>query len=397
MSLRTEISWSEYNRRLERMREYMADYHLEGLCIFGANRTFYLSGFHHVATERPVVLVVPLRGELALLVPHLEEENTPVRNPNIKEIKVYREYPGLKHPMVFLAELLQDKGLADKSLGVDSMGWGGGWGYRSPTLVEVVPQAKLTNIKEVIDTLRMIKSPEEIELIRLSAHFGNVAHATLQDKVKVGLSELEIAHQAAAEAVAYMVKAMPADWEPKSGAGGVYVNFTSGPKTAFNHRQTGGRKIQAGDVLATDVGAEVGGYLSELERMLIVGPPTDRHKKYFDLEIQLQDIAFAALRPGNRCCDVEEAVNRFLEAHDLYSMTRTHIGHGLGFEAHEAPFLDLGDETLLQPGMVLTVEPCLFVPSFAGFRNSDTVLITEDGLEMITYYPRDLASLTIPL
>lgn len=395
MSLRTEISWSEYSRRLGQMRQYMADHGLEGLCIFGANRTFYLSGFHHVATERPVVLVVPLQGELALLAPHLEEENIPIRNPNIKEVKIYREYPGLKHPMLYLAELLQDKGLADKSLGVDSTGWGGGWGYRGPSLADVAPQAHLTNIKDVIDDMRMIKSAEEIELIRLSAHFGNVAHTLLQDYVELGKSELEIAHRAAADAAAYMVRAMPAGWEPKSGAGGAYVNFTSGPKTAFNHRQTGGRKIQPGDVLATDVGAEVGGYLSELERMLIVGPLTDRHKKYFDLEVQLQDIAFAAIRPGNRCCDVEKAVNQFLEAHDLYPLTRTHIGHGIGFEAHEAPFLDLGDETVLQPGMVLTVEPCLFVPGFAGFRNSDTVLVTADGLEMLTYYPRDLASLTI--
>jgi Xaa-Pro aminopeptidase len=395
MSLRTEISLTEYTRRLERMRADMAQHRLDGLCIFGANRTFYLSGFHHVATERPLVLVIPLHGELALLAPHLEEENIPIRNPNIKEMKIYREYPGLKHPMHYLAELLQDKGLADKALGVDSTDWGGGWGYRGPALGEVVPQAKLTNIKDVIDDMRMIKSAEEIELIRLSAHFGNVAHAMLQDYVELGVTELEIAHRAAAEAVSYMVRAMPADWEPKSGAGGVYVNFTSGPKTAFNHRQTGGRKIQLGDVLATDVGSEVGGYLSELERMLIVGPPTDRHKKYFDLETQLQDVAFAAVRPGNRCGDVEKAVNKFLEAHDLYGLTRTHIGHSIGFEAHEGPFLDVGDETIIQPGMLFTVEPCLFVPGFAGFRNSDTVLVTEDGLEMITYYPRDLESLTI--
>lgn len=395
MSLRTEISLAEYNRRIERMRAYMERHHLNGLCIFGANRTFYLSGFHHVATERPVVLVVPLKGELALLAPHLEEENIPIRNPNIKEMKIYREYPGLKHPMQYLAELLQDKGLADKHLGVDSTGWGGGWGYRGPALTEVAPQVRLTNIKEIIDDMRTVKSAEEIELIRLSAHFGNVAHALLQENVKLGLSELEIAHRAAAEAVSYMVKAMPAEWEPKSGAGGAYVNFTSGPKTAFNHRQTGGRKIQRGDVLATDVGAEVGGYLSELERMLIVGPPSDFHKKYFDLEVQLQDVAFAAIRPGRRCCEVERAVNQFLEAHDLYSLTRTHIGHSIGFEAHEGPFLDVGDETVIQPGMLFTVEPCLFVPGQAGFRNSDTVLVTEDGLEMITYYPRDLESLTI--
>ena len=90
-------------------------------------------------------------------------------------------------------------------------------------------------------------------------------------------------------------------------------------------------------------------------------------------------------------------MNAFLEEHDLYPLTRTHIGHGIGIEGHEAPFLDLGDDTLIEPGMVLTVEPCLFLPGEAGFRHSDTVLVTEEGCEMLTYYPRDIDSLTVDI
>jgi len=395
MSLKIKLSQQEYDRRLQRMRQHMMDQGLDGLCIFGAGRIFYLSGFHHLATERPVVLVVPLQGELALLVPHLEEENIPIRNPNIKEVKVYGEYPGLKHPMRYLAELLFEKGLSDKALGVDSTGWGGGWGYRGPSLIDIAPQAKLTDIRDFIDDRRMIKSEEEIALIRLSVQFGNVAHALLQEYAQVGLSELEIAGRAAQAATTYMVKAMPHDWEPVSGAAGPFVTFTSGPKTAFNHRQTGARTIQVGDVILTDVGSNVGGYVSELERMMIVGTPTDQHKRYFDLTLRAQNVALAAIRPGARCSDVERAVNAFWEEHDVYNLTRTHIGHGIGIEPHEAPFLDVGDDTLLQPGMVLTVEPCLFVPNFAGFRHSDTILVTKDGVEMLTYYPRDLDNLVI--
>lgn len=395
--MKTNISFEEYRRRVEQMRRHMQAHQLDGLCVFGATRIFYLSGFHHVATERPVVLLLPAEGELALLVPHLEEENIPVRNPNISQIKVYREYPGLNHPMQYLAELLAETGLAKRRLGVDGTGWGGGWGYRGPSLAEVAPQATLVSVREVIDDMRMVKSAEEIELIRHSVHFGHVAHALLQDYVEAGRSELEIASRAAAEATAYMVKAMPHDWEPVSGAAGPFVTFTSGPKTAFNHRQTGARKIRPGDVILTDVGSNVGGYVSELERMMIVGEPTGRHQKYFELALRAQDVALAAIKPGARCAEVEQAVNQFWAAHNLYPLTRTHIGHGIGIEPHEAPFLDLGDETVLKPGMVLTVEPCLFVPGFAGFRHSDTVLVTESGAEMLTYYPRDLENLIIPL
>lgn len=394
--MKYQISDQELDRRVGHMRAYMEQRNLEGLVVFGATRTFYLSGFHHLATERPVVLVVPLRGELALLVPHLEEENIPVRNPNIKEMKVYREYPGLKHPMVYLAELLGDKGLAESRLGVDSSGWGGGMGYRGPDLSEVLPKATLVNVRDVIDDMRAVKSAEEIELIRLSAMFGNVTHGFLQDHIKPGAVEVDVAQRASRDGTAFMIKALPEDWEPYGRAEGAHASFTSGPKTAFNHRRAGGRRLKPGDVILTYAGAEVGGYTSELERTLMIEPLTDDHRKYFDLEVQAQDVAFDAIRPGARMCDVEKAVNAFLEENGLYSLTRTHIGHAIGIEGHEGPFLDVGDQTEIQVGFCLTVEPCLFLPGFAGFRHSDTVVVTEDGIDMITYYPRDIESLTIP-
>ncbi len=394
--MKYQISDRELERRVGRMRAYMEQQNLEGLVVFGATRTFYLSGFHHLATERPVVLVVPLRGELALLVPHLEEENIPVRNPNIKEMKVYREYPGLKHPMVYLAELLGDKGLAESRLGVDSSGWGGGMGYRGPDLSEVLPKATLVNVRDVIDDMRAVKSAEEIELIRLSAMFGNVTHGFLQDYIEPGAVEVDVAQRASRDGTAFMIKALPESWEPYGRSEGAAASFTSGPKTAFNHRRAGGRRLKPGDVILTYAGAEVGGYTSELERTLMIEPLTDDHRKYFDLEVQAQDVAFDAIRPGARMCDVEKAVNAFLEENGLYSLTRTHIGHAIGIEGHEGPFLDLGDQTEIQVGFCLTVEPCLFLPGFAGFRHSDTVVVTEDGIDMITYYPRNIESLTIP-
>ena len=150
-------------------------------------------------------------------------------------------------------------------------------------------------------------------------------------------------------------------------------------------------------MILTYSGPQVGGYQCELERMLIVGKPTDKHIKYFELELKAQNVAFDAIKPGVKCKEVELAVNKFLEEKNLYSLTRTHIGHGLGMEGHEAPFFDVGDETILKKGMVMSVEPCLFVPGYAGFRHSDTVLVTDDGIEMITTFPRDLESLQITI
>ena len=238
MSVRSELSVSEYRHRGDQMRVYMEEQGLAGLCIFGAMRIFYLSGFHHLATERPVVLVLPLEGDLALLVPHLEEENIPLRTPHIEEVRVYPEYPGTEHPMHHLAGLLRNKGLAEAALGVDAGGWGGGWGYRGPELGEVVPKARLTNVRDVIDDRRMIKSPAEVELIRRSVEFGNVAHSLLQDYVEPGLSELAISMRAAADASLHMTRVLGPDWEPM-GSAAASAGITSGFKTALNHRRAG--------------------------------------------------------------------------------------------------------------------------------------------------------------
>jgi Xaa-Pro aminopeptidase len=110
---------------------------------------------------------------------------------------------------------------------------------------------------------------------------------------------------------------------------------------------------------------------------------------------EAQQLAFDTLRPGLRCADVEARVHNFLVDRGYEAFIRHHTGHGLGLESHEAPFFDLGDHTVLQPGMVFSVEPGLYVPGLGGFRNSDTVALTETGVEILTEYPRSLADLVI--
>lgn len=170
-----------------------------------------------------------------------------------------------------------------------------------------------------------------------------------------------------------------------------------GADSALPHAMTSNAILQAGDVLVTGAAAEVGGYLSELERTMILGSPTDEQARYFDLMVAVQDLAFDAIRPGRTCADVDRAVRAFYEENGIQATWRHHTGHGIGYGMHESPFFDIGDETPIQPGMVLTVEPGIYVPGFAGFRHSDTVLVTDVGIELLTPYPRDLENLTLPI
>jgi Xaa-Pro aminopeptidase len=130
---------------------------------------------------------------------------------------------------------------------------------------------------------------------------------------------------------------------------------------------------------------------------MVLGEPSDDQRRFFAHMKAAQEVAFDAIRPGARCADVDLAVRAYYEEHELMPYWRHHTGHAIGLRYHEGPFLDTGDETVIRPGMVFTVEPGLYVEELGGFRHSDTVLVTDDGIEQLTYYPRDLESLTIPV
>jgi Xaa-Pro aminopeptidase len=111
--------------------------------------------------------------------------------------------------------------------------------------------------------------------------------------------------------------------------------------------------------------------------------------------VEAQKAAMQAFGPGRKCSEVDKAATRIIRKMGCGALLRHHTGHGLGLEAHEPPWLDVGDDTMMKPGMIFSCEPGIYEPGFGGFRHSDTVVITEDGAEVITYYPRNIDSLTI--
>jgi Xaa-Pro aminopeptidase len=129
---------------------------------------------------------------------------------------------------------------------------------------------------------------------------------------------------------------------------------------------------------------------------MVIGPPSDEQKRMFAHMVALQDLALDAIRPGVQCAEIDGRVRAYYEEHGLWDNWRHHVGHAIGLRYHEGPFLDRGDPTEIRPGMVFTVEPGLYAAGLGGFRHSDTVAVTEAGIEWLTYYPRDLESLTLP-
>jgi Xaa-Pro dipeptidase len=246
--------------------------------------------------------------------------------------------------------------------------------------------------------MRVIKSQNEIEIIKETTKWGARAHELLQKYVEVGRYDFEVSSRASLEASLEMKKALGREFRG-SGAS-VFLAYAGirgqvGENSAFPHAMSIEREIRKGDIIVTGASADVEGYHSEIERNLFVGEPEERVKRYHKIALEMQQAAFNALKPGAKCSDADRAAYNVAKKHGVTQALRHHSGHDLGLEAHEAPFLDIGDETVLLPGMVLSVEPGIYFLGLGGFRHSDTVVITEHGAEWLTNYPKETEDLII--
>jgi len=141
--------------------------------------------------------------------------------------------------------------------------------------------------------------------------------------------------------------------------------------------------------MITGASANVDGYLSELERTMFVGEPSGDDVHYFELMLEAQSVAIDALGPGVSVANVDQAVWDYFEEQGITDLARHHVGHNIGLDGHEPPYIDRGSDEVMEPGHVYTIEPGIYTDD-AGYRHSDTVAITDDGTERLTYFPRDL-------
>jgi len=396
-STQLKISDAEHQKRCERLLEYLTERGLQGVVLFDRDYILYYTGFSFIPTERPIGFVMNARGQRGLFVPRLEVEHARA-NAVLDRVDHYPEYPDTTHPLHLLAAMLDDMEITGE-IGGDGDGYPWILGYRGPLLSEVA-NVKVRFIRAFIEDEMAVKSEAELNCLRESCKWGNLAHMLLQEYTVVGASETEVSQRASSEATLAMYRAIGPIYRAYGGemGSGAFAGYRGqiGRNAAIPHALANNIRFQKGDVLVTGASAPVWGYVSELERTMFLGRPTDAQRRMFDHMVALQDTALAAMAPGKPCSEVDKAVRAYLAKHDLMPYWRHHTGHTIGLRYHEGPYLDSGDDTIMQPGMVFTVEPGLYSPELGGFRHSDTVAITGDGIEIMTFYPRDLDSLTLP-
>jgi Xaa-Pro aminopeptidase len=395
----TRLPEREYASRLAVVRDRLAETDADAGVWFGATSIEYLTGFDHIQTERPVVLAVT-EDRVAVTVPRLEVERVE-GNDRIDAVYHYFDYPG-GDPVETAAGMLDD--LDADRVAADAEGAPGTMGYEGPPLSEFVE----VGTQSWVDRLRWAKSDEEVDLIRESARWANLGHRYLADYAEVGAHPVTVSQRASLEASRAMLDTLGDRYVPRTrGDGPVTAGFISGEQTRLPHGHTANRRLEDGDVIVTGATAAVDGYMAELERTMFVGDPSEEQEHYFDLMCEAQSVAIDALGPGVSISYVDEAVWDYFEEQGVADLARHHVGHNIGLGAHEPPYLDGGwddhcaavedrDEAdrEMAPGHVYTIEPGLYTDD-AGYRHSDTVAVTEDGTERLTYFPRDIDANTI--
>lgn len=390
---RLKIPHAEYQDRTEELLAYAHEDGYNAVLLFGALNIQYVSGMYHLPTERPVVLAVT-DEQTDIVVPRLEREHADRNSFLIDDVHVYFDYPQ-GQPMQGVADMCELLGIANGTIAVDSDGSPARNGYHGPSLSELLPGTVRT--EDYITPMREQKSHSEIELIREASVWANLGHRLLQERIAPARRPIVVSTEVEAEATKIMLDTLGNRYEMMNWSAPMMCKFTTGDVTIRPHSVDQTTRIEEGDSIVTIVKPHVGGYVTELERTLIVGEPSDDQYHYFEIMRESQEIAIDAISPGVEYSAIEEEVIAYYGEQGVAEYIQHHIGHNIGLEGHERPFLDVEYNGEIQPGELYTVEPGFYIPGIGGFRHSDTIVVTEDGTETLTYYPREIEDLTIEI
>lgn len=373
---RVYLDTSHYVQRIRHIQQHLRQQELDGLLLLNAANVMWACGFFHIPNERPLGLYVPADGPPTLFVPFLEKENAEAHA--IAEVRCYWEFPGTTPAEVWMMEQIP----ADR-VAVD------GAGYITFQQMQALKPALC--LDDGIAHLRYIKSAAEIALTELAAAYSDhgltIAREAVADGLTKGITELDVVQIVQSETVAKMRTEL--DDLINFYRGAVALTAHTGPRAAQPHGQPGPVAIQPGDTLIVGIGAKVGGYHAESGCTYIIGEPDAEQRHCLETTWACDEAALQALTPGRPCAEVNEIALSVLRAGGYSDHIRHRIGHGLGVEGHEAPWLSDGDNTPIQPGMIFSNEPGIYRPGVDGYRIIDTMLVTDTGGRRLSRYLSD--------
>jgi Xaa-Pro dipeptidase len=326
----------------------------------------YLTGFFANPHERLMALAVRPR-DAVLIVPELEHEKA---NKRASEVTVVGWRDG-EDPYALVGEALA--GLSDVAVEKEHITL-----HAAEVITSRTGASELIDIGREIRRMRLIKREDEIAKIIRAAAVTDAAGAKVFAQMHAGMSELD---------VAMMIGSAIGE---QGGTLAFSSLVQSGTNSAMPHATPSNRKLAAGDYVLLDFGAQVDNYNADTTRMAVVGEPSAKHREIHDVVLRANQAAVAAVRAGVTTGDVDAAARAVIEAAGYGPQFFHRVGHGLGLEEHEDPSLDPGSSTVLEAGMVFTIEPGIYVEGFGGVRIEDDVVVEEQGCRVLTKADRGL-------
>lgn len=350
-------------QRIARLKNRLREYQVDGLLVTDPYNRRYITGFTGTAG-------VPLiTADEALFITDFRYVE--------QAAEQAREYQIVEHkgPLAQkLAEILEEKKIARLGFEQHHVSYAAYQEYSRQ-----FSKTKLVPLPNLLAKERMIKDEQEIELIRQAANIVDQTFEHILGFIKPGMKEVEVAF----ELECYMRK-LGAE------ASAFDIIVASGVRSALPHGVASNKVIEPGDLVTLDFGAVYQGYCSDITRTIAVGEPPEKLKEIYQICLEAQKLGVSKIKPGLTGKEADAICRDYIAKHGYADQFGHSTGHGLGLEVHEFPRLSHQVEEKLQPGMVVTVEPGIYISGLGGVRIEDDLLLTETGNEVLTHSPKEL-------
>ncbi|MFO8172841.1 MAG: Xaa-Pro peptidase family protein [Longimicrobiales bacterium] len=364
------ISVAERENRIEKARSFMTVQDMDGIMLTGGSSLSYFTGIGWGLSERLFAIVVPVRGRPFLVCPAFEEDRAreqlhggPLED---TEVLTWHEH---ENPYALVAGGLRARGLGTGRLGMEET-------VRfvfSDGVAQAAPALTLTSGTPVTAGCRGVKDEHELALMQLANEVTLTAYKAAYQALEPGMTQGDFGR----------LVSMAHSRQGFSGGAGVQV----GQYSALPHGSRTPQVIEEGSVLLIDGGCGAEGYRSDISRTFLVGEPTDRMREVFDVVHRAQAAALAVAAPGVEAQAVDAAARRVVEEAGFgpdYAYFTHRVGHGIGMDGHEWPYLVRGNDMAMEPGHTFSDEPGIYIPGEFGVRLEDCMYITEDGANLFT-------------
>ncbi len=373
----TPITIGERRARIEKAKSLMGQSGLDALVLTGGTSMEYFTGIRWGTSERLLAAIIPVRGSAFLVTPKFEEERAMEQargGPLGADAQVFA-WDEDEDPHALVARGLRERGLATARVGVEETVKF----VFHDGMAKALPSATFRSGTPVTAGCRTVKDAHEIELMQHASNVTLAAYEAAWKSLTDGMTQSQFQElvQAAHSKLGY------------EGSAGAQV----GEFSALPHGSVKPQLIREGSIVLIDGGCKVEGYCSDISRTFVLGKATQRMKDVFEIEFRAQSAALAAARPGVACEDVDAAARKVIVDAGFgpgYKYFGHRVGHGMGMDGHEWPYLVKGNKLPLAAGMAFSDEPGIYIPGEFGIRLEDDMIITETGAKLLTPQSRSL-------